>query len=45
MDWVDELRPEKCLFRGLPNQKHSQDLRKLRKKAICFAKKVVISVI
>ena len=23
MDWVDELRPEKCLFRGLPNQKHS----------------------
>ena len=23
MDWVDELRPEKCLFRGLPNQEHS----------------------
>ena len=23
MDWADELRPEKCLFRGLPNQKHS----------------------
>lgn len=23
MNWVDELRPEKCLFRGLPNQKHS----------------------
>ena len=23
MDWVDKLRPRKCLFRGLPNQKHS----------------------
>ena len=23
MEWVDEVRPEKCLFRGLPNQKHS----------------------
>lgn len=23
MDWVDELRPEKCLFRGMPNQEHS----------------------
>ena len=23
MGWVDEVRPEKCLFRGLPNRKHS----------------------
>ena len=23
MDWVDRLGPRKCLFRGLPNQKHS----------------------
>lgn len=22
MDWVDELRPKKCLFRGMPNQEH-----------------------
>ena len=22
MDWVDELRPENCLFRGLPNKDH-----------------------
>ena len=22
MDWVDELRPRICLFRGLPNKKH-----------------------
>ena len=25
MDWVDELRPEKCLFRGLPNKDHSTE--------------------
>lgn len=23
MDWVDDLRPYKCLFRGLPNKDHS----------------------
>ena len=23
MEWVDELRPRICLFRGLPNQEHS----------------------
>ena len=23
MEWVDRLRPRKCLFRGLPNQEHS----------------------
>ena len=23
VDWVDELSPEKCLFRGLPNKDHS----------------------
>ena len=25
MDWVDRLRPRKCLFRGLPNQEHSTE--------------------
>ena len=25
MDWVDRLRPRKCLFRGLPNREHSTE--------------------
>lgn len=25
MNWVDELRPKKCIFRGLPNKDHSTE--------------------